>query len=478
MITKNKIYKIVTEVLNKHNLKLLDEISLKQLKQKYPRYSDEIDDLEKRNIEQKYYEYIIMKFSERSNTLSSSYNLDNIISIVSKFDNLLKKNQFDKLIKSGKMDLKQKDINYWNKKSFNELLTFVNNVSKSEEVLSKQKVELGDSKVIYESQRFIIAAPLSKNDANEIGKNTKWCISATDPEYWHWWFDYINGNIKHINGKSIFVCFIDKYKDPFHYDLAKIAFRFTINTKTFKHTFGDAWNVEDTGYGKLKDPGIKFKRKQIHEHLKEELGIEWNKLWKMIIQYAINANFIDEENEREDEESWVMFDVGDSVFVPEDIMDGLSFENNFSKIEKKLYEFFLSFFKEKISNLENPSQNSERYVKFFPEFCKSIVKFCEYFADEVPAKQEATVYRTDWDEDVGQTLDVSFQIAYDKYWDHFKKDIKEILEDVLYKQNHFFSLTTINNMDVALMNGISNIFIGYFSISNSTILYSSEVEGH
>ena len=154
---------------------LLTESKLTDLISKYPQFEEEIKKLEASDPTdtKKYLFWMVKQFLNKEP-------IDEIISLVQQFH---QKGQF----------LQQKDINQY--KTLGDLRGSLEDIgNKPSKTETKKQIKVSESTKLFEDQNFLLIRPLSKEASQILGKESKWCISATQTE--NYWFNYSSKGIK------------------------------------------------------------------------------------------------------------------------------------------------------------------------------------------------------------------------------------------------------------------------------------------
>lgn len=172
---------------------------LKQIRQKYPELNNELDMFEGADPSG-----TLKYISWQANQLLKNESVDEIINLISKFH----KNQ---------QRLDKKDIFQYN--SVEELRETLNSLGETrKERKDKEKDEAyTESAVIYDDGRFLVVRPETEGASCYFGRNTKWCVSATESK------NYFNTYSKE---NTLLYFIIDREAEPDN-PMGKVALAFT-----------------------------------------------------------------------------------------------------------------------------------------------------------------------------------------------------------------------------------------------------------
>jgi len=238
----------------------LEEVKIKDLKAKYPEQEDALDTFVKQ-VENKYLPFVMAKYAAAApqDEVAKRRAIIDLVRTAKKFDNALKQNSFDKLIKTGAMTPQEKDISYWVKKDLEDLSKLLSRTEQSISGRKERSIAKEDVDKVYEDERFLILSPKTHKASCFYGKGTKWCISAKNsPSPWD---DYTSEGL-------YFLFLIDSdAADPLY---GKVAF---VHDTTKDDIFVSVYDAAD----------------HIHHttsHVQESVGAEsWPKLFTAMRDY-------------------------------------------------------------------------------------------------------------------------------------------------------------------------------------------------
>lgn len=222
-----------------------------KLKKLYEGFDNEIDLLAS-SLHPKFLEWATEE------VVDGNISVDDIIPIIERF------NYISKNLKKDKRDINQYSSILRLKKTVDEF-----GLTESEKK-KDEKAKIGkDTDFIYKSNRFLVISPATREASCYWGKNTKWCISATEFENM---FEY-------YSSKNMFFYFIiDKNADNDHL-MQRIALPFK-NKEIYEPEVRNA-----------KDDSMTV------DEVKGHLGSEWDQIYANIIQDQGGKEFTREGEE-------------------------------------------------------------------------------------------------------------------------------------------------------------------------------------
>lgn len=158
------------QIIQEETLRYLEEIKIKDLKQKYPEKAQLIDRLSQ-IIPNKYLQFAMEK--------EETEEMTDIIEVIKQFDKYLSTKRLDATIKAGEYPEEIKNINHWLGKPMGILKNMLTVASEVETRADKTKRTEGDADIIYESPRWVAYVPKTKAASCAIGTGTHWCTSTT-----------------------------------------------------------------------------------------------------------------------------------------------------------------------------------------------------------------------------------------------------------------------------------------------------------
>jgi len=195
---KNKLYTFLCEQV----LQVLDEISIKQLKEKYPELEVVIAFAIKNKLPNKYFEWYVTKYKESQGRIATQ----NLIKLAKQFDQALKSKKIDNLIAQEQLPKGSNDINFWMKKPISEFVKVINLASET-----KSRSERKEQDVIkfYDDGKVAMFEVLTKEAVCLYGAQTRWCITEKpslkgqfdndgDEKYKYHYEGYKKGGIRFI----------------------------------------------------------------------------------------------------------------------------------------------------------------------------------------------------------------------------------------------------------------------------------------
>src|SRR3990167_7132086 len=174
---------IYENIILEHFIKaiLLSEGRLEIILQRFPQFRKEIERFKREDPEGNL-KYLLWQVKQ----LERKEPANEIISLIDQFHKMKDK-------------LKQKDL--FKYETLGDLRFAFEELSKKEEI----KIAKQDAEKIYEDERFLVIFPKTKEASCKYGKDTRWCISATESE--NYFYQYL------IDNNGIFYFIIDKARD-------------------------------------------------------------------------------------------------------------------------------------------------------------------------------------------------------------------------------------------------------------------------
>ena len=154
-------------MLLKHFIKatMINEGRFEIVLQRYPQYKKEIERFKREDPEGNL-KYLLWQVKQ----LECKEPVDEIISLIDQFHKMKDK-------------LKQKDL--FKYETLGDLRSAFEELGKKEEI----KIAKQDAEKIYEDERFLVIFPKTKEASCKYGKDTRWCISATESE--NYFYQYL-----------------------------------------------------------------------------------------------------------------------------------------------------------------------------------------------------------------------------------------------------------------------------------------------
>jgi hypothetical protein len=184
---------------------LLSEAKIDDVKKRYPNFSNCISLF--KDVKPKYLDWVGKQISlgggltnEKLEEIFATDEIakDAVLTYVENKIQLLKK--FDEFSELGL--IQNKDIGRY--KNWDDLKNLISSHESKYNERQKQKIEKKSAIKIYEDNNYLLVQPTSKEASQYYGKNSKWCISATESH--NYYDDYSSRGIK-------FVFLIDKNKN-------------------------------------------------------------------------------------------------------------------------------------------------------------------------------------------------------------------------------------------------------------------------
>ncbi|MDP3987250.1 MAG: hypothetical protein Q8P81_03435 [Nanoarchaeota archaeon] len=185
-LLEKKSLTIFRSICENLGIETLEEVSVKDLKAKYPDRANDIDALT-RELENKYV-YPALRFlvSDCPNCPTGKAELENVIKNLKLYDVVLKTGKLDQAIAEENLDLRLKDIGWYSANedyaSFAEMVRYIDLNFKSHEDV-KRKVEQENEK-IYEDDTYLALWIKSHAASCYYGSGTDWCITKEEGRYW------------------------------------------------------------------------------------------------------------------------------------------------------------------------------------------------------------------------------------------------------------------------------------------------------
>jgi len=200
---------------------ILTEVSVRQLKKQNPELEIFIDKLIRLGLDNKYLQWAVFQVKNKKNHWRfkpyDSIAL-NLVEYAKRFDVFAKSGKLKKAVEMNLINQAQTDIQYWHRKNMSEFEIFINNMD-SYDLKSRKEVKISGSIRLYEDDNVFVYGIKNHKAATILGRNTHWCITEDDGE---WWDKYVN---HHGYG---FAFIIDKNGNSRKNKLAKIAVQYDL----------------------------------------------------------------------------------------------------------------------------------------------------------------------------------------------------------------------------------------------------------
>ena len=143
-----------------------------------------------------------------------------------------------------------------------------------EELSKKEEIKIAkqDAEKIYEDERFLVIFPKTKEASCKYGKDTRWCISATESE--NYFYQYL------IDNNGIFYFIIDKARDKRN-PLYKLAL-FYKRDEQYNASLDSTYDANDEqlsleqAFSSIENEEVREKiRAAIKKHLQSKPKIEY-----------------------------------------------------------------------------------------------------------------------------------------------------------------------------------------------------------
>jgi len=245
-------------------LEILSEVSVSQLKLQNPGLKDFINDLTKKKVANKYFQWAVNRKKEQKDDFL-------IYTVIDQFDKLLKGNKISKAIRLGLANREQGDISYWHKRSLENLKDFIDRLHDASEIVkTKKEIKVKESEVIYSDDRLYVVFPKSHEASCVLGAGTKWCV-ASKKTIKHW--------NEHFKKRVIYYVF-NKLSNPLKDSLAKIAIVYARNEQN-RFRFYEILNAKDKNV--KKDDIVNYYGKDITKKI-------FNKIESFLKSYNVVDN--------------------------------------------------------------------------------------------------------------------------------------------------------------------------------------------
>jgi hypothetical protein len=214
---------------------LLDEVSLKQLKLKYPGWEKLLDYVAGK-IENKYVPVVlqyVFTFQTPSESTAAKYEdgeehtvrawnmiADSFIEKFKTLDKAIKSGMIDRLADAPDTDFavnqKMKDVGYWQRQDWSNFSHWIDKLEPHLKAKEQEKVAQKDTDKLVNTPDLMIIVPKSEAASCVYGKGTEWCISATKSK---------NYFVQYTQQGAVFFFLINKKEtDPQYQKIAVAAF--------------------------------------------------------------------------------------------------------------------------------------------------------------------------------------------------------------------------------------------------------------